>query len=227
MFLVVQNDPKCPPGSCAELIESAGKRFRLWAAFGDDGPPASDRYRGLIVLGGEMGVHETDRFPHLDRVRRIIRAALDRNLPTLGICLGGQLLAQVLGGRVASPSSHGEKGICRVKLTRAGEGDPLFSGVTPEFTTFQYHNDSFTVPPGALLLAHSDLCPVQAFRFGPCGYGVQFHPEVNRAIVSSWDGIDPGAPSLLPGYLSQQPLFDLASRAIIGNFVSRVAFPSS
>ena len=220
MFVIVQNDPQCPPGSCLSIFASAGYPYTSVAAYRGDTLPDPARLTGVIVLGGEMGVHETERFPHLERVRTFMGRALAAGTPLLGICLGGQLLAQLAGGLVASPSPHGEKGICQVNLTPAGVSDPLFAGVPNPFVTFQLHDDSFSLPPGATLLAVSPACPAQAFRLGAFAYGVQFHPEVDRAIVGSWDELSQPPLELLPVFQASQSGFDAASQAILANFVS-------
>jgi GMP synthase (glutamine-hydrolysing) len=220
MFLLIQNDPQCPPGTCLEPIIAAGQPYTSFAAYLDQPFPDPAQFAGVIVLGGEMGVHETERFPYLDRVRDFMTRALQAGTPLLGICLGGQLLAQVAGGTVASPSSHGEKGICRVGLTTEGAADPLFTGLPDPFVTFQLHDDSFSLPPDATLLARSAACPAQAFRLGARAYGVQFHPEVDCAIVGCWERMSQPALDLLPGFRSAQTAFDAASQAILTNFIS-------
>lgn len=223
MFVLVQNDPHCPAGTCAEIIAAAGFAAQNVAAYAQLPFPDLAGVTGIIVLGGDMGVYETERFPYLERVGAFLRLALEREVPLLGICLGGQLLAQVAGGSVASPSPHGEKGIRSVELNESGAADPLFAGVPRSFLTFQLHNDSFTPPGDALLLASSAACPAQAFRLGRSAYGVQFHPEVNPEIVTCWGNLPDPPEDLLTGFLAQKAAFDAASRAILGNFVRLAA----
>ena len=220
MFVIVQITPQCPPGICLKLLAVSGHPHGTVAAYLDEPFPDPMRLTGVIVLGGEIGVYETARFPYLDRVRNFMEAALQAGTPLLGICLGGQLLAQVAGGTVASPSPHGEKGICPVSLTGAGAADPLFSGVPSPFVTFQLHDDSFTPPPGAALLAGSAACPAQAFRLGASAYAVQFHPEVDRAIVGCWDEMSQSRFGLLTEFQSSQTTYDAVSRTILSNFIS-------
>jgi GMP synthase (glutamine-hydrolysing) len=223
MFILVQNDPQCPPGLCAEVIAASGHPFLTVAAHRNAPFPDPSRATGVIVLGGEMGVHDNEEFPHLAQVRDFMSEALRAGTPLLGICLGGQLLSQVAGGSVASPSPHGEQGICRVELNEAGLSDPLFAGVERCFVTFQLHNDSFTVPEGAVLLAGSAVCPSQAFRLGSTAYGFQFHPEVDEAIAAAWgDSSTPPVDFLTPLRAATVP-FQVASRAILGNFVTLAA----
>ncbi|GFO66884.1 GMP synthase [Geomonas limicola] len=223
MFVLIQNDPQCPAGSCPELIAAAGFAVQTVAAFANEPFPELAEVTGIIVLGGDMGVHETERFPYLEGVRGFMRRALDAEIPLLGICLGGQLLAQVAGGSVASPSPHGEKGIQRVDLNDRGAADPLFAGLPGSFVTFQLHNDSFTPPGEALLLGSSPACPAQAFRLGRSAYGVQFHPEVDPEIVACWGNLPDPQLDLLTGFLAQKAVFDAASRTILANFVRLAA----
>lgn len=227
MFLIIQNDPQCPPGSLTELITAAGHDFRTVAAYQETELTAPDGVTGIIVLGGEMGVHDTARFPYLARVCALMGEALEKGTPLLGICLGGQLLAHVAGGRVSSPSPHGENGICRVDLNEDGARDPLFSGVDRNFVTFQLHGDSFTVPPGGLLLAASPVCPAQAFRLGKNAYGLQFHPEVDRSIVSHWGTLSTPAVDYLTGFVAEEAPFSASSRTILANFINLASLAAS
>jgi len=223
MFLIVQNDPQCPPGDCSRLLSSTGHPFLTVAGYREEAYPEQSELTGVIILGGEMGVHDTQEYPHLGRVLSFMDQALQGGTPLLGICLGGQLLAHLAGGVVSSRSPHGEKGVCLVELNREGMADPLFRGVPTPFVTFQLHSDSFSVPPGATLLAGSAACPAQAFRLGSCAYGVQFHPEVDRAIVAAWDTLSTPPTDFLSGFLAAEIRFNAASHAIIANFVSLAA----
>jgi GMP synthase (glutamine-hydrolysing) len=223
MFVIIQNDPQCPAGGCTGLLTASGRPFKSIAAYGDEPFPETAALTAVIVLGGEMSVHDTERFPYLGRVRSFMAEVLEAGIPLLGICLGGQLLAQVAGGQVSSPSLHGEKGICQVELTEDGASDPLFHGVASPFVTFQLHNDSFTVPAAATLLARSSACPAQAFRLGGFAYGLQFHPEVDRAIVSAWGALSDPPADFLPRFLESELIFNNASHAILANFISLAA----
>jgi GMP synthase (glutamine-hydrolysing) len=143
-------------------------------------------------------------------------------VPFLGICLGGQLLADVLGAQV-SANCCGEMGTLAVELTAQGRQDPLLTGVSSPFTTFQWHNDSFALPPAAELLAASAHCPHQAFRFGNNAYALQFHPEVNPAIVELWSRETPATAGLVGRFVSefidQQQSYQQAADRILHNFL--------
>jgi len=101
--------------------------------------------------------------------------------------------------------------------------DPLFAGMKREFVSFQWHNDSFLVPEGGILLASSPSCPCQAFRYGPVAYGTQFHPEVNRRIIADWSSWTPETAALtgqlLAEYAAREPGYKAASRQILFNFL--------
>ncbi|QWV92063.1 type 1 glutamine amidotransferase [Geomonas oryzisoli] len=223
MFLIVQNDPHCPAGGLLHLLEDSGHPYRCLAAYAGEAFPDPAALTGVVVLGGEMGAHDTVEHPHLALVLEFIAAAIKAGTPLLGICLGGQLLAHAAGGVVSSPSPHREMGICRVDLNGEGSADPIFAGVPSPFVTFQLHNDSFTVPPGGALLASSDACPAQAFRLPGCVYGVQFHPEVDRAIVDGWDALFTPRADYLSGFIAAETAFNSASHAILANFISLAA----
>jgi len=169
-----------------------------------------------------MGVHDTAEYPFLARVTGFIGDVVAAGLPYLGICLGGQLLAHVLGAPVAT-GARGEKGTFTVTLTPEGEHDPLFAGIPSPFVTFQWHNDTFAIPVGATLLASSPACPHQAFRFGSRAWGLQFHPEVTREIVAAWVRWSPETAPLagrfMEEFMAAEPAFRAASRRILGNFL--------
>lgn len=145
--------------------------------------PCLDRYDGLVVFGGWMGVYESERYPHIKVECKLIEQALKRGIPVLGICLGSQILAHVLGSSVRK---HEEKevGWSDVHLTEAGKADPLLRHFQPTEKLFQMHGDTFDIPNNSVHLAHSEVCPSQAFRYGSNAYGFQFHLEVNHAMIA-------------------------------------------
>jgi GMP synthase (glutamine-hydrolysing) len=131
--------------------------------------------------------------------------------------LGGQLLAEVLGTPVSS-GSRGEKGNHLVTLTAEGEDDPLFRGITSPFLTYQWHNDSFDLPVGCVLLATSGRCSQQTIRYGDVVYGLQFHPEVTADIASAWLGDKERIARFLPSFLSVQDEYFVSARILLLNF---------
>jgi GMP synthase-like glutamine amidotransferase len=190
MLYIIQNDTRVPAGIYGRYLQDKEIPHRTLRLFAGDPLPQPAQVAAVLILGGYMGVHDEADYPFLIPLKRFIRDAAEAGTPLLGICLGGQLLAQVLGGEVRSHQC-GEKGLQEICLTPAGQSDPLFAGLPEAFSAFAWHNDSFTVPPEALHLAISAACPCQAFRYRNA-WGLQFHPEVDVAIVESWSAaIDP------------------------------------
>jgi GMP synthase-like glutamine amidotransferase len=157
--------------------------------FGGDGLPDDlDGYSALIVLGGAPMPNEDDRYPWLPQTRALKAQALERRIPTLGICLGGQMLAYVGGGTVEHRKLEPEHGMTDITLTPEAKNDPLFIVFPPHFPMTENHMDHITkLPEGAVLLGHSKRAPVQAFRLGACAWGLQFHPEVSTDDILAWD----------------------------------------
>jgi GMP synthase (glutamine-hydrolysing) len=140
---------------------------------------------GLVVLGGPMNVDEVDKFPFLAREVEWIRQAVAAELPLLGICLGSQLLAKAMGAKVY-PNGVKEIGWYEIELQPAAADDALFAGSAARQTVFQWHGDTFDLPPGAVHLALSRQCRHQAFRYGRAAWGLQFHIEMTATIVDAW-----------------------------------------
>ncbi|MCH4209344.1 type 1 glutamine amidotransferase [Bifidobacterium sp.] len=165
----------------------AGLDYEL--VFGGAGLPSSlEGYSALIVLGGAPLPNEDDRFPWLVQTRALTSQALERGIPMLGICLGGQLLAYVGGGLVEHRKLRPEHGMTTITLESAARHDPLFIALPRRFSMTENHVDHITsLPDQAVLLAHSDRAPVQAFRMGDCAWGLQFHPEVAAENIVDWD----------------------------------------
>ncbi len=160
--------------------------------------PSIEKYGGLIVLGGQMGVYEADKYTHIKVEMELIEQALKKNIPILGICLGAQILAHVLGAEVRKHTEK-ETGWCAVHLTADGVSDPLMNHFGQAETVFQMHGDTFDIPKSAVHLAKSKVCPSQAFRYGEKVYGLQFHLEVDEPMIHRWlkhpddsAGISPG-----------------------------------
>lgn len=222
MLLIVQNDPQVPAGAYAEYLKEMEVPFRLVRPFGGEKLPPAGEATAVVVLGGAMGVHDTAAHPFLVDVKGFIGEAVAAGVPYLGICLGGQLLALVLGASV-SRGANGEKGIHAVSLSPAGGSDPLFAGISSPFVTFQWHNDTFAIPAGGILLASSPACPHQAFRVGNRAWGLQFHPEATREIVAAWacwsHETAPHAARFVAEFAAAEPAFRKASRRLLANFL--------
>jgi len=139
----------------------------------------------LIVLGGPIGVYETGDYPFLSHEIAMVGERLARGLPTLGICLGAQLMAAALGARVY-PSGIKEIGWKPVTLSEAGRDSCLAPLVEESLPVLHWHGDTFDLPGGAVHLASSDLCENQAFLFGPNALALQFHLETTAEALESW-----------------------------------------
>lgn len=140
-------------------------------------------YGAVMSFGGTMHPHEHEAHPWLGVEIAYLEEALAKGVPTLGVCLGAQLLARAAGGDVL-PMPEREIGWAPVELTDAAANDPLFSSLPERFRSFQWHEYAAGVPPGAVELARNEMCP-QAFRLGTA-WGVQFHPEVSLEQLIRW-----------------------------------------
>ena len=173
-------------GTLNPLFKSAGFRIR-YVNFGrhPHAQPTLDGYRGLVLLGGPMNVDEVDEHPHLETEVRLVRQAVERGIPILGICLGAQLIAKALDARV-EPNCEKEIGWYDLKVTPEARRDPLLSHFADTEKIFQWHGDTFEIPRGAVHLASSPACANQAFRHGDNVYGFQFHLEVDEPMIHRW-----------------------------------------
>lgn len=185
-LLVFQHAAHEPLGTLDPHLRREGFRIRyVNFARQPDARPEIDGYDALIVLGGPMNVDEGDRHPHLPHEVEVIREALDRGRPVLGICLGAQLLAHALGGRVGR-AAEPEIGWYDVTVSEAAGSDPLLGHFTGVERVFQWHGDTFELAPGTTHLASSERCANQAFRVGESAWGLQFHLEVDQAMIARW-----------------------------------------
>jgi GMP synthase-like glutamine amidotransferase len=190
-FLVFQHVAVEHPGIFRDFWKDAGVR---WSAIElDEGEPIPKdltEFDALIVMGGPMDVWQKEEHPWLTPEIAAIRDfVVDLGRPFLGVCLGHQLLAEALGGHVA-PAMQPEVGPCPVSLNRHHGEDPLLHDLPSPLTTFQWHGAEVkTLPGDAVVLAHTPLCAIQAFRWGPCAFGLQFHAEITAETVDVWGRI--------------------------------------
>ncbi|MEV6105207.1 type 1 glutamine amidotransferase [Streptomyces sp. NPDC051940] len=187
--LIVQNGPDGGPRRLATWLAEDGLRPDVVHAYrGEPLPSRLDGHQALIVLGGAAMPDDFERMPWLADTRPLAAAALRGGVPYLGICLGGQLLAQIAGGAVKAQHGTPEVGSTRLTLRAEAGSDPLFAGLPAHPTAIERHVDTITeLPAGAQWLVESDNCPYQAFRCGPAAWGLQFHPEVDAARLRGWD----------------------------------------
>lgn len=176
-------------GTLGEVLgQSGGTIEYVEAGLHDIGaidPLASDL---LIILGGPIGAYDDDDYPFIRDELNLLERRLAVDLPTLGICLGSQLMARVLGARVYAGEAGKEIGWAPLQLTEAGEAaDSPMRHLAPELTSMlHWHGDTFDLPVGAVRLASSDRYANQAFSWGKHGLALQFHPEVTVKGMERW-----------------------------------------
>ena len=170
------SDPGFVGAALARRAIALDRRF----IFGGDAKPDLNRYQGLIIFGGPQSAN--DDHPAIRHEHDLAEQALKKNMPLLGICLGAQIIARVLGGTVAPHAKQMiEAGFYPITPTQ--KGHKLFPR---HLNAYQWHREGVSLPPCVPVLAQSDHFPVQAFQAGPAAYGLQFHPEVNFAMMHRW-----------------------------------------
>ncbi|MEE2658392.1 MAG: type 1 glutamine amidotransferase [Candidatus Latescibacterota bacterium] len=185
--LVLQHAECEAPGLLEQVLVDSGifvETVHSWC--GEPIPKRMNDSDGLVVMGGPMGVYDQARHPFLVDEMRLIDRAVKNGAPVLGICLGSQLLATVLGAQVRRGMTK-ELGWHEVELEELAADDELFASIHGDtggrFSAFHWHGDIFDVPPDALSLARSSLTPCQAFVHGSSTYGILFHMEMTQCIV--------------------------------------------
>jgi GMP synthase-like glutamine amidotransferase len=195
-ILVLEHDASDPLLRMQAWLADAGAEVevrRLHA--GEQVPTDLTGFDALISLGGEMGAYDDDVAPWLPEVRALLTAAVAARTPTLGICLGSQLLAVATGGTVTAGVDGPEIGAYLTAKRDASEGDPLFDPLPMTPDVMQYHYDVVsTLPPGAVLLLSSTGYPHQAWRIGPAAWGLQFHIETTAENLRAWGRTEDRAP---------------------------------
>lgn len=226
--LVVVNAETSGPRRLGPWLEEEG--IVVHAVLGSRGLPADlSGYDALVMLGGGLMPDDDDRAPWLARERALAIEAIAADLPTLGICLGGQLLAHVAGGEVRADFGPKERGATLITPSPAGAADPLLGGLAPSAHMIENHQDMITaLPPDAVLLASSAAVENQAFRLGAHVRGLQFHPEVGADDLTRWD--EPTTPvqgdrpvaELLAEARAVDDENTRASRALVAGFAAEI-----
>lgn len=185
---MIQHEDDAPPSWWGEWLAAAGvEPVVVLAHRGEPLPADLSEYDGLLVLGGAMGAYDDDRCPWLTPAKKLIAEAAADSKPFLGICLGHQLASVALGGEVVRNPAGTATGLTPVELTDAGVEDPLLGSVAAGDRAVQWNEDIVsTLPPDATVLAVAPDGSIQAARFGPRAWGVQFHPEVSPEVFALW-----------------------------------------
>jgi GMP synthase-like glutamine amidotransferase len=186
----------------AEWARHQGHLLSRTRFYENDGLPSSSEFDWLVVMGGPMNIYEEDRYPWLTREKAFIADAIAHGKLVLGVCLGAQLIADVLGGLV-SPNPFKEIGWLPVSLTPAASNSPLFHNLPSEFMAFHWHGDTFQIPPNALAAASSLGCANQAFAHNDKVVGLQFHLESTASSIKKL--IQHCGDELVPGPYIQTP----------------------
>ncbi len=257
-LLVVQHEPDAPVAWLGEWWVGLGLELDVvrgdlghrvpdrWAAerdgaTGPPGPPGplGPGHDGLVVLGGAMGACDDADAPWLAPTRALLADAVARGVPTLGVCLGHQLAAVALGGRVGRNPSGRTIGPVAVRLTGAAASDPLLAGLDG-LPAIHYNDDVvLDLPDGATVLATLPDGRPQALRLGPAAWGVQFHPETSPEVFGAWlrwdspDGLTPDQVDLLAEVTAArdalrsawQPLAERFACVVVADAVARRASP--
>ena len=179
-------------GSFAPVLRDAGYQLQDIEAAVDPLPDPLEPDL-VVVLGGPIGVNDGAAYPCMTEERNWLAMRLAADRPTLGICLGAQLIAAALGARVA-PIAEKEIGFAPLTLTPPGWAGPLAH--LSDIPVLHWHGETFDLPAGAVLLASSEVCRHQAFQLGRSVIGLQFHLEANRALLDAFVTAD--ATSLVP-----------------------------
>ena len=197
------------PGAIAEWARERGYSLAVTEQFNGGRLPGTGEFDFLVVMGGPMSANDDAQFGWLAAEKALIAETLRVQKAVLGVCLGAQLVAQVLGARVYRNRER-EIGWFPVHLTREAAASRLFSGLLPEMTVLHWHGETFDLPPGAVHLAESELCRNQAFEIGGKVLGLQFHLEVLPAGLENL--IENSAADLEPG-LGVQSAAEMRARA--------------
>ena len=183
-------------GSIKPWLDARGCQLTSSALYADPVFPDPAHVDWLIIMGGPMGVRDSEQFPWLNDELEYIKACIDRDISILGICLGAQLIASALGADITRNPQR-EIGWHAVSRDPSLTGHPLAAIIPDHFTTFHWHGDTFAIPAHARRLAGSDVCLNQGFVYQRRVLGLQFHPEITSRQIQAL--IEHCAEEIVPG----------------------------
>jgi GMP synthase (glutamine-hydrolysing) len=227
--LVLQHMRDDPAAYVGEILHDNGIEYDV-VMVESETLPDPDGYGAIIAFGGSQHVYEKELYPYFVQERTFIRTVIQREIPFLGICLGGQLLADALEGEVRKHSMT-EIGFFDVELTEAGKADPLYAGLPGYQKVYHWHEDTFVLPEGAILLATHENTENQAFRYGRRAYGLQYHIELDKETLHTWLHVPESKQSVIEtigeeAYAlivaeepRQYPIYQKHTRIIVENFL--------
>ena len=182
--LVLQHADPEHPGLITNVVRNTGASLEtIRADLGQSAPPSLDGYAALIIMGGPQSVYEEDKFPYLRAEKQLAREAIDNNIPLIGVCLGSQIIADVLGANV-HPSGGVEIGWKDVTRSEHAAADPILSALPETFTPLHWHGDVYDLPKGAAPIGSSDMTPVQGFTYGETTFAPLFHLEMTEQQIT-------------------------------------------
>lgn len=184
-ILFVRNDSFETFGLARAAVEAAGAPVTVCEAIDGATPPPLDDVSGVVVFGSSFNIEQADDQPFIKDVAALSRECVDRDVPLLGVCFGAQLLAWAFDAEIGKAPER-EVGFEPIRTLPAAADDPMVSHYADGDRVFQWHMDTFTLPPGAELLVTSDRVPHQAFRMGDAAWGIQFHFEIDDPELELW-----------------------------------------
>ena len=198
---IVENTAITHHGQVGVALHECAARIEVFRPWRDSILPALLDHDALIVFGGEQNALSDQTHPYLPALARLMQETAAADRAVLGICLGSQILARGLGAQNQIGGAD-EFGWCQVQTLDTAASDPVLKHLPANFPIFEWHSDTFTLPPGSIHLAMSPEAQVQAFRAHRAAYGMQFHFEANRAVVADWHALfGPNLDRTAPGWL--------------------------
>lgn len=183
--LAIVHQPDAGPGVFSDETLARGWMLDEWAIAQGGGPPADPlSYDAVLTFGGAMHADQEAAHPWLRTQKDLLARLLDAEVPTMGVCLGSQLLAEAAGAR-AERAPEPEIGWYEIEVTQHAASDPVIGPLAPHFEAFQWHSYRSPLPLGAVELARSPVA-LQAYRIGDSAWGIQFHAEVAEVDAVSW-----------------------------------------
>lgn len=224
-LLVIEHEANCPPGYVGGWLDDEGVDQVVCRPYkGDPVPTDLDGYDGLLVLGGEMSAYDDAAYPWLTDAKALVRAAVDAETPTLGICLGHQLMTVALGGQVRPNPAGKAMGVIPVGWHGAAAHDPLVGMMPADALAVHWNDDVATeLPAAARVLATTDDGAPQVVRFAPRAWGVQLHPEVGADIVGTWRSPSQQADAALADIRAHEPVLQRTWQPMVKAFAAQLS----
>jgi GMP synthase (glutamine-hydrolysing) len=191
-ILVVEHEADCPPGWLGEWLLDEGESLDVRRPYDGDALPADlADHAGLVVLGGAMGARDDEKHPWLTPTKALLRTAVAEDVPALGVCLGHQLAAEALGGRIAANPGGQQIGLFEIGWLPAAGSDALVGALVGTSRGLQWNDDVVVeAPAGSVVLARAVTGEIQALRYARRVWGVQWHPEIGADILAPWADSD-------------------------------------